>query len=151
MATTIKDLTIQSAEFEPLGQLADKHTADKGNSVPKLSVSGVPQEAVELALICHDPDAPRPHGFTHWTVYGIPPSATDLSDAESNYRIGPNTLGKNVYFGPRPPAGHGPHLYYFHIYALDTKVDGAPSREDFLERYAENIIEQNRIVGVYEN
>ena len=52
--------------------------------------------------------------------------------------------------GPQPPEGHGLHHYYFWIYALDTKVIGEPSREEFLEKYADNIIEQNRIIGTYQ-
>ncbi|TGV86592.1 YbhB/YbcL family Raf kinase inhibitor-like protein, partial [Mesorhizobium sp. M2D.F.Ca.ET.145.01.1.1] len=34
---------------------------------------------------------------------------------------------------------------------LDTHVEGSPTREEFLQKYAGNIIEQNRIVGIYEN
>jgi len=55
------------------------------------------------------------------------------------------------YYGPQPPAGHGEHHYYFWVYALDTKVEGTPNREEFLQKYAGNIIEQNRIVGIYQN
>jgi Raf kinase inhibitor-like YbhB/YbcL family protein len=151
MPLNIKDLKITSPDFEMLGRMGDKFAADKGNVTPRLKISGVPKAAVELAMICHDPDAPLAYGFTHWTVYGIPPSANDLTDAVAKYRVGPNGIGQNAYFGPQPPAGHGPHHYYFWVYALDTKVEGAPSREQFLERYKDNIIEQNRIVGVYEN
>jgi phosphatidylethanolamine-binding protein (PEBP) family uncharacterized protein len=65
--------------------------------------------------------------------------------------VGPNGAGGKQYYGPQPPAGHGEHHYYFWVYALDTKVDGTPTREEFLQKYAGNIIEQNRIVGIYEN
>jgi Raf kinase inhibitor-like YbhB/YbcL family protein len=150
MPLNIKDLKIESTDFEPLGRMKDVQAADKGNVAPRLKISGVPQDAVELAMICHDPDAPLAHGFTHWTVYGIPPETTELH-GESKFRVGPNSLGENAYFGPQPPAGHGLHHYYFWIYALNTKVEGAPSREQFLERYAGNIIEQNRVIGVYSN
>jgi phosphatidylethanolamine-binding protein (PEBP) family uncharacterized protein len=37
------------------------------------------------------------------------------------------------------------------VYALDTRVDGTPGRNEFLEQYGANIIEQNRLVGIYEN
>ena len=151
MPLNIKDLKITSADFEPLGMLRDEHSGDKGNVLPRLTVSGVPAEARELAVICHDPDAPLARGFTHWVVYGIAPSATDLSDAQEKYRVGPNSAGQNHYYGPQPPAGHGKHHYYFWVYALNTNVQGTPTREDFLRQYADNIIEQNRIVGIYEN
>jgi phosphatidylethanolamine-binding protein (PEBP) family uncharacterized protein len=55
------------------------------------------------------------------------------------------------YYGPQPPPGHGDHHYYFWVYALDTNVEGTPTREEFLQKYAGNIIEQNRIVGIYRN
>lgn len=151
MPLNIKDLKITSSDFEPLGRLRDEHAGDKGNVLPKLTVSGVPAGTKELAVICHDPDAPLANGFTHWTVYGIDPSATDLSDAQEKYRVGPNGGGDKQYYGPQPPNGHGIHHYYFWVYALDTEVEGTPTREEFLAKYAGNIIEQNRIVGLYDN
>ena len=86
MPLNIKDLKIESPDFAPLGKMKDEFAGDKGNVIPRLKISGVPKETVELALICHDPDAPLAHGFTHWTLYGIPPSATDLTDAEAPRR-----------------------------------------------------------------
>ena len=151
MPLNIKDLKIESTDFEPLGRMKDVQAADKGNVAPHLKMMGVPKEAVELAVICHDPDAPLPRGFTHWTIYGIPPQTTELTGAESKFRVGPNSLGKDAYFGPQPPVGHGLHHYYFWVYALITMVEGSPTREQFLDRYAGNIIEQNRVVGVYSN
>ena len=89
MPLNIKDLKIESADFAPLGKMRDEHAGDKGNVIPRLKIGGVPKEAVELALICHDPDAPLAQGFTHWTLYGIPPSATDLTDAQSKFQSRP--------------------------------------------------------------
>jgi Raf kinase inhibitor-like YbhB/YbcL family protein len=152
MPPLFRDLKITSPDFESDGPLPDVHAADRGNQAPRLAVTGVPEGAVELAVICHDPDAPRPRGFSHWTLYGLPPKSTDIdADAVSRFRSGPNGTGSEGYFGPRPPAGHGRHHYYFWVYALNTAVDGAPSREEFLDRYAGDIIEQARIVGTYEN
>jgi hypothetical protein len=151
MPLNIKDLRIESADFAPLGRIDDRQAADKGNEAPRLRISGVPAGTVELAVICHDPDAPLPRGFTHWTVYAIPPDATDLADAASRFRVGPNGMGEKGYFGPQPPSGHGIHHYYFWVYALSARVEGTPSREEFLERYKNVIIEQNRVVGVYSN
>lgn len=151
MPLNIKQLKIESLDFAPLGRMKDEHAGNKGNVIPRLRVSGVPKEAVELAVICHDPDAPLARGFTHWTLYGVPPDTNELADAHVRFRVGPNGAGQRAYYGPEPPAGHGPHHYYFWVYALDTKVDGTPTREQFLERYADSIVEQNRVVGVYEN
>jgi Raf kinase inhibitor-like YbhB/YbcL family protein len=147
-AMAIKDLRITSPDFEPGGRIPDRFTAYHENETPTLDIAGVPEGTEELVLICHDPDAPRPHGFTHWTVYGIPADATRVGPGHG-FREGPTDAGRAGWYGPRPPAGHGTHHYYFWVYALNTKVDGAPTREDFLLRYAGNVLEQNRIVGTY--
>jgi len=151
MPLNIKDLKIESLDFAPLGAMEDRHAGDKGNVIPRLRISGVPAETVELAVICHDPDAPLAHGFTHWTLYAIPPSTTDLDDAQSKFVVGPNGAGQHGYYGPQPPAGHGLHHYYFWVYALNAKVTGTPTREEFLDAYKDSIIEQARVVGTYQN
>jgi Raf kinase inhibitor-like YbhB/YbcL family protein len=151
MPLNIKDLKIESLDFEPLGRMKDEHAGNKGNVIPRFKISGSPDDAVELAVICHDPDAPLPRGFTHWTLFGVPPSTTDLNEAQTKFRPGPNGAGKLGYYGPQPPPGHGPHHYYFWVYALNSRVDGTPTREEFLERYKDNILEQNRVVGLYQN
>lgn len=151
MGLNIKDLRISSPDFTPGGRLADKHSHDRGNVAPVLRIEGVPEGTVELAVICHDPDAPLPRGFTHWTLYGLPPTTTEVGpDADQQFRAGPNDFGKVGYGGPQPPAGHGPHHYYFWVYALNRPVEGAPARTEFVESYADAIIEQNRVIGVYE-
>ena len=146
MGVNIKDLTITSPDIAPEGAIGDRFAAETGNEAPRLTISGVPAEAVELAVILHDPDAPLPHGFTHWVVYGIDPAAADVSTG----RPGPNGAGEAAYAGPQPPRGHGLHHYYFWVYALDREVQGEPNREEFLARYGDAIIEQNRLVGVYQ-
>jgi Raf kinase inhibitor-like YbhB/YbcL family protein len=151
MGLNIKDLKIVSAAFKTGGRLADVHAMSKGNANPALEISGVPKEAVELAVICHDPDAPLPRGFTHWVLYGVPPDTRQIgSDADKKFRPGPNGMGNLHYDGPAPPPGHGLHHYYFWVYALDVAVSGTPTREEFLAQYGKHIVEQNRVVGTYE-
>lgn len=151
MALNIKDLKVISPDIGVDERLDDRHAKDRDNQPPQLSISGVPDGTTELALICHDPDAPLPRGFTHWTLYGIPADATQVGpDADARFRPGPNGFGDTGYGGPRPPAGHGPHRYYFWVYALSRPVEGTPSRQEFLDEYKDAIIEQNRVVGIYE-
>ncbi len=147
----IVSLKISSPDFSGGSDLLKDFTLDGKNQTPTFIVSGVPEQAVELALICHDPDAPLPRGFTHWVLYHLSPTIGEVSSASiSSASSGINGFGKTGYMGPQPPEGHGLHHYYFWIYALDTKVIGEPSREEFLEKYADNIIEQNRIIGTYQ-
>jgi Raf kinase inhibitor-like YbhB/YbcL family protein len=148
----IADLTVSSPDLPPGGRFPDRFTAYHEDETPTIVVSGLPEGTVEVAIICHDPDAPRPHGFTHWAVYGIPPvDPVEVGqDAAERHRIGPNGRGETVWMGPRPPAGHGVHLYYFWAYALSRGVVGAPDRETFLVEYADDIIEMNRLVVTYD-
>ena len=140
-------LTITSRSFEPGGPIPRECALEGLNRPPVFDLAGVPRLAVELALICHDPDAPQPRGFTHWIVYGLPPDLTIVEPGVGRY--GPNSLGQRSYSGPNPPTGHGIHHYYFWVYALATEVQGEPPREVFLDAYAEAILEQNRVVGTY--
>jgi len=149
MALFIDKLTISSPDIPDQGDFPVEFTADGGSSVPRLAFSGAPEGTVEYAIICHDPDAPLPNGFTHWVVYGIPASATTLDLQAPGVRQAPNGTGGVDYFGPQPPVGHGDHHYYFWIYALRREVEGSPSREEFLARYADDVIEQARTVGVW--
>jgi Raf kinase inhibitor-like YbhB/YbcL family protein len=150
MGLNIHELRITSPDFAHCGPLGQGHSHQGGDIPPSLCVRGVPSAAVELVIICHDPDAPLPEGFTHWTLYGLPPVDVDLGpDAGIVFRSGPNDTGASGYFGPAPPPGHGLHHYYFWVYALDAPVRGTPSRAEFLTRYRGHIIEQNRVVGVY--
>lgn len=143
-------LAITSPQFLHGGPLPENAGAALGNQAPLLDISGVPEGAMELALILHDPDAPRPEGFTHWLVYGISPDNAKIDSHNlAPCRQGENDAGTVDYFGPRPPRGHGLHHYYFTVYALDCEVEGEPSRRQFLDRYARNVLEQNRIVGTF--
>jgi Raf kinase inhibitor-like YbhB/YbcL family protein len=152
LTVTGAGLQLSSPDVEHGGPLADRFAHDQGNQVPSFTVSGVPEGTVELALICHDPDAPMPDGFVHWLLYGLPRDVVGFGpEADASFRPGRNDFDEDGYGGPQPPVGHGLHHYYFWIYALDTEVEGTPSRRAFIDRYGEHILGQNRLVGTYEN
>lgn len=142
------NMKISCPDMAPGAHLSKHFTTDGDNVPPELDVSGIPEGTAELALIMHDPDAPLPHGFTHWVVYGLPPRAGRV-DAETG-RIGPNGAGLSEYTGPEPPVGHGIHHYYFHIYALAVRTEGSPHREEFLATYGQHIVAQGRLVLLYQ-
>jgi len=146
----IKDLSISSPDFAAGERLQDRHAHLADNLAPRLEISGVPEGAAELAVLCHDPDAPVPFGCTHWVITGIDPAATVLDDiAVQAATLGTNDFGNQRWDGPMPPAGHGEHHYYFWVYALDTSTEGPLTGRDFLQRYADHVIEQNRVVATY--
>jgi Raf kinase inhibitor-like YbhB/YbcL family protein len=153
MGLNIKDLRISSPAFTTLEPIPKRYTIEGENISPPLEWSGLPSGTLQLALICHDPDAPLPYGFTHWTLYGIPPTVTQLAEAGgSKFSQGTNSVDRLGYTGPAPPKGHGLHHYYFWLYALDKELTLKPglTREQLLNAIAEHTIEQARLVGVYE-
>lgn len=146
------DLDLTSPAFEHGGAIPARHTAEGDDLSPALRWVNVPDGTRELALVCHDPDAPLTYGFTHWVLYGIRPDVTGVAeDGGSDHVEGVNDFGNTGYGGPAPPPGHGPHHYYFHLYALDEELGAEPGlgREALLERIDAHIIEQARLVGTF--
>jgi Raf kinase inhibitor-like YbhB/YbcL family protein len=144
-------MQLTSPAFATGTNIPDRYTKSGADDQPELIITDVPEAAVELALICHDPDAPMPPGFTHWTLYGIPADTQRIPmNGGEQFRPGTNDFGDIGWGGPQPPEGHGPHHYFFWLYALDKAVDGTPDRDEFLRDYAAHILEQSRIVGLYE-
>ena len=65
-------IEVSSPAFEPGDAIPQKYTGEGQNISPPLQWSEPPEGTRELALICDDPDAPRPTPFVHWVVYKIP-------------------------------------------------------------------------------
>ena len=149
MPLFIDKLAISSPDFANLERIPENFSADGGNDTPAITISGAPEGTVEFALILNDPAAPLANGFTHWVVYGIPADTSTLDISAEGVRVAPNGGGATVYYGPQPPAGHGVHHYFFHLYALSSPVVGEPTREEFLATYADSIIEVARTVGTF--
>jgi len=149
----VADLKISSPAFEAHKRIPDRHTSNGENVAPPLEWSGVPEGTKAFAVVCHDPDAPLVDGFTHWVAYGIPGDATGVPEGGGGVVNGTNSLGEQGYTGPAPPAGHGPHHYYFWVYALDEELDLPPGldRRALFERIEDHVIEQARVIGTYEN
>ncbi|MBW4471731.1 MAG: hypothetical protein KME45_15165 [Stenomitos rutilans HA7619-LM2] len=63
MAMNIKDLRIHSPAFNALEPMPKRYTSDGENLSPLLEWVGIPVGTQQLAIICHDPDAPVPFGF----------------------------------------------------------------------------------------
>jgi Raf kinase inhibitor-like YbhB/YbcL family protein len=154
MSLKLGNLRITSPAFQPLARIPKRYGGDGENKSPPLRWSGAPAGTQQFALVCHDPDAPLPNGFTHWVVYGIPATTTDLPEGQDPraFVAGVNDAGKPGYFGPYPPNGHGAHHYYFWVYALDVKsaLTAGMSRSQLLESIKDHVLEQARLVGTYE-
>lgn len=149
----VQDLKLRSSAFENHKAIPERHTGDGEDVAPALEWSGVPDGTKSFALVVHDPDAPLVDGFTHWVAYNIPGGTTELPEGGGDVTDGQNSFGNSGYNGPAPPEGHGPHHYYFWIYALDDELGLEPGldRRALLERIEDHVIEQARLVGTYQH
>jgi hypothetical protein len=132
-------------EDEPI---AGRYTCDGQNVSPALEWAGVPDGTQELALVLEDPDAPG-GTFTHWTVYGIEPSSTNL-DAADGLLEGRNDFGDTGYGGPCPPGGEE-HRYVFRLLALHRPIELEPEadRTAFDKAVAPHILAEARLTARY--
>lgn len=145
-------MLLTSPSFEHNGRIPKKFTCDGGNINPELLIQNVPEEAATLALIMHDPDAPREGGFTHWVVWNIDPSTTQIKQESMppGGVEGRNGAGQNAYTGPCPPSGT--HHYEFRLYALDISLDlSGTTNKDALENAMEgHVLEKTELIGLYQ-
>jgi Raf kinase inhibitor-like YbhB/YbcL family protein len=144
---------ISSDAFEPGGAIPKKHAGEGQDISPPLSWSGLPEGTKEIALICDDPDAPRPDPWVHWVVYKIPADRRGVPEGSTQGALeGTNDFDRMGYGGPMPPIGHGVHHYRFRIYALDTelKTTAGLSKDQLLEAIEGHVLDEGELVGTYE-
>lgn len=120
---------------EPM-DAAYAHPAVGGaNLSPQLSWSGFPGDTRGFVVTCLDPDAPTGSGFWHWSLVGLPVTATSLArgagTADSGIPAGAfsvrNDYGEHGYGGAAPPSGDRPHRYVFAVHAIDVdRLDVTP-------------------------
>jgi Raf kinase inhibitor-like YbhB/YbcL family protein len=113
------------------GQLGSVCTG--GNESPELSWTHAGHGTKSYAVALFDVTA----NFTHWGVFNIPPSITELPAGAGAAGSGPgqqilNDAFNFGYSGPCPPPGlvpNGIHRYVFTVYALDTELHLPPSAD----------------------
>lgn len=119
-----QSIGVSSPDFQPGRQIPREYTGHGDDVSPPLQITGIPSNAVALAVIVDDPDAPR-GTFTHWTVWNLRPDTRELIrgvDVRSVGGVeGQNDFGVSRYRGPMPPSGT--HRYYFRVFALDKMLD----------------------------
>ena len=151
-------LTLTSSAFAHQASIPPKYTCEGSDISPPLAWSGVPAEAMSLALIIDDPDAPDPAApkttWVHWVLYNLPTSAKGL--AEAVRMLPPGTLEgvsdwrRTGYGGPCPPIGR--HRYFHKLYALDTVLPdlGKPTKAQLEQAMAGHVIARAELVGTYQ-
>ncbi|MCR4330541.1 MAG: YbhB/YbcL family Raf kinase inhibitor-like protein [Patescibacteria group bacterium] len=127
-----------------------KYTCDGENINPPLRFSDVPDEAVTLALIMDDPDAPN-KTWVHWVLWNIASGQKGIGEGEifSESIEGVTSFGQRGFGGPCPHSGT--HRYFFKLYALDTKLllPKESTKKDLEEAMAGHVIKQAELMGTY--
>ena len=144
-------LTLSSSAFEQGAEIPQRHSCEGEDISPPLSWSGVPEGTESLALIVDDPDAPS-GAFVHWLAWGIDPEPGGLEQGEAAPYEGTGGFGESGYRGPCPPPGHGPHRYFFRLYALSSAPEVQPGagREELEDAIEGSVLDSAELMGTYE-
>lgn len=151
-------MQIISSSFQHGGEIPAYYTSDGKDVSPALSWGDAPAETRSFALIVHDPDAPRPDGFTHWTVYNIPPETDHVEENVPHNQVvsgfgtqGKNDAGKVGYMGPAPPSGT--HRYFFRLYALNATLalPAGATPNEVSNAMKGHVIAHAELMGTYQN
>jgi hypothetical protein len=129
-----------------------KYTCEGANVNPPLTMLDVPPNAKSLALICDDPDAPV-GTFVHWVVWNVNPVTREIKEGAKDIGMEGITDFRTIgYGGPCPPRGHGPHRYFFKLYALDSTIALKPgsSKKDLEKAMEGHILAKAELMGTYE-
>ncbi|SNT60918.1 hypothetical protein SAMN05443665_106024 [Actinomadura meyerae] len=148
----MKEMTLRSSAFNDHTLIPSEYSHDRGDVSPPLEWSEPPEEVVELALVCEDPDAPV-GTFTHWLLAGIDPATTSLDAGEqpTGAVAGRNDYGTAGYGGPHPPVGDDPHRYFFRLYGLSEPSglrDGFTA-EDLQDALQDKVVATGTLVGTF--
>lgn len=149
-------MKLSSDAFTNEALIPSEYSCEGEDSSPFLKWDNAPSGTKCFALTCVDPDAPM-GDWIHWITWNIPADWKSLPknispDDQSQFTQGINSWGRTGYGGPCPPVGHGPHRYYFTLYALDKELslDSLAQIDDLLQAIKDHIIEKAEIMGKYE-
>jgi hypothetical protein len=141
-------LAVTSTAFTDGAAIPQQFTCEGANDTVAwpIAIANVPAGAKSLAVIVHDPDAPRAEGWTHWVAFHIAASTTTLPAKGSD---GKNDWGKAGFKGPCPPSGK--HRYVTTVFALDTMLDMKnPDRAALLKAVEGHVVAKGELTGTYQ-
>ena len=144
-------MELRSSAFAAGRAIPRRHSCEGEDRSPPLEWAGVPEGVASLALVVDDPDAPV-GTFTRWLAWGTAPAGRGLAEGERAPREGRNDFGQTGYRGPCPPPGHGPHRYFFRLYALaaEPSVRHGASRRELERALQDKVLTRAEPVGTYE-
>jgi Raf kinase inhibitor-like YbhB/YbcL family protein len=151
----------------PKAHTCTKLSMNEPNISPPLEWSGAPEGTQGFALIMHSTEpVGSDEPWIHWVTWNIPADVTELAKGVlSNGALqGLNGSGTIGYLGPCPPdmisksesIDSNAHkdtneleIYYFEIYALDTKLDLAAGAtiDELLQAIDGHVLAGGKLVG----
>ena len=139
----------------PEAQVFNGYGCHGGNVSPQLSWENAPSNTKSFAIICHDPDAPRPNGWYHWLLIDIPNNVNSIKQGGKidGAQEMLTDFGNAGFGGACPPVGHGVHRYNFSVYALDVEKLNISQKAQPTEVEAEvkkHAIAKSTITGLFE-
>lgn len=149
----VAGIELRSPDFSDHAPIPGRHGHDEENVSPSLEWIGVPVEAVELLLLCEDPDAPG-GSFLHWLVTGIDAHSGGVPEHGTPPlgREWRNGFGELGWGGPAPPPGDDAHRYVFRLYALSEPVElpEDPSVQDAYRAADAAMLARGTLVGLFQ-
>jgi Raf kinase inhibitor-like YbhB/YbcL family protein len=127
------------------------------NVSPQLGWAHAPAQTKSFAILMFDVDGQWGFGVSHWVAYGIPANVTALAEGEAtkgsaHFVGGTGTRGGNLYVGPCPPQGDGPHHYSVTVMALDlapAALKPGLTREAFMAAAKGHALASSSIGGTF--
>lgn len=151
----IEKLDVTSPAFGEGDAIPKRHSGYGDNVSPEIRWSKPPIGTKYFAVICDDPDAVA-GTWTHWVAYNIPGKATGIPEKMPPREALPdgtlqgiNDFKKIGYDGPHPP--YGTHRYYFHVYALDMRLnlENNATAQELRHAMEGNILAEGSLMGRY--
>jgi Raf kinase inhibitor-like YbhB/YbcL family protein len=155
-----KTIALTSPAFGADGWIPKRMSEYADGVSPPLQWSSV-VGAKSYVVIAEDPDAKPIAPYVHWLAWNIPAEVTALPEGlQEQPRLtdpagvlqGRTSRGSIAYYGPRPPAGDGPHRYYFQVFALDSllTVPFGADKEQLLAAMKGRVLAKGYLIGQYQ-
>jgi len=142
-------MELTSPDFQSEGPIPARFACDGADESPELSVAGIPEGTVSLALVMDDPDA-SVGTFDHWVAFNIEPTEVIPANVGDLGTGGVNSWKRLGYGGPCPPSGT--HRYFFKILALDAvlALEEGATKDELLSASAGHVLGDATLMGTYE-